>query len=398
MAVGQATAPPSRIPAEHAVHDRRITLEVEHSAATVINERITVSIPSRDREAVETGALEVKGELPATGGAYSLDIGPLTTPAATGRGDLITAHRNLGFVEIRKASDGSPGFTEEVHQRIPIPGAPRAVRILDLDGDGWNDVAVVLRFLDRVLTYRNDRGILVAATEMPIGRSPRNLVVGDFDLDRQLDLAVINRLSEDISVLFGHAGQAGFGALDDFYLVDGEVAGLKVLDWNKDGRDDVVQLHRASGDLSVRLALPGGKLAPPTLYPMGELPSSMAVVDVNNDGRQDAVVANLGVRTGSVSVRLGQEDGSLGAEERYELPEGIDGRLFAIAVADFDGDGSVDLAAGYADCRVGFYKGRGDGTFATVGAPQFFVYDLNPQFFIRMPVRMLLLPVRQYSK
>ena len=49
---------------------------------------------------------------------------------------------------------------------------------------------------------------------------------------------------------------------DLIYPVDGEVTGLNVLDYNGDGRDDVLQLHRASGEVSVRYSNPDGTLRP----------------------------------------------------------------------------------------------------------------------------------------
>jgi hypothetical protein len=327
-----------------------------------------------------TGALEVKGTVSGLKGAnwsqgvFSIDAAPIATPAAGGRPDLVTANRDEGVIRVRAAADGPARFSPRVRQEIGVPGMPRAVRIADLDGDGWNDVVVVLRHLNRVLVYRNDRGTLVPSSEMPVGQSPRDLVVGDINLDGHLDIAVANRASSDISILHGHPGQAGFGVLDQFYLVDGEVAGLKVLDWNRDGRDDVIQLHRASGDLSIRLAGPDGTLAPPTFAPMGPMPGAEAIADVNNDGLPDAVAANLGVEKGSITVRLGQPDGSLGPAQEYELPPDVAGRFFALEVADFDLDGNLDLAAGFMDCRLAFFRGTGTGSF-TFTREHFFVYE-----------------------
>src|SRR6185436_3573864 len=78
--------------------------------------------------------------------------------------------------------------------------------------------------------------------------------------------------------------------------------------------------------------------------------------------------------SGSVSVRLGDGAGGFGPEQRYYLPESFTGSLFALVAADFDNDGKVDLAAGYYDCRLTFFKGNGDGSF-TPTRSYFFVYE-----------------------
>ncbi len=309
----------------------------------------------------------VSVETRADENVFDVEVGALTSPRAGGLPDLVTAHRNFGTVEIRRGtlSGEKLSFSAEPIQSIAVPGGPRDVEILDLNDDGWNDVVVVLRNLDRLISYENRQGTLTPTAEMPIGQSPREVAVGDFNRDGDVDLAVINRVSEDVSLLIGDPGSVGFSALDQFYLVDGEVAGLRVVDMNGDNRDDVVQLHRASGELTVRLATESGLLSPPVFYPMGSFPSAVRIIDVNGDGIADAVTANLGEKNsrGGLCVRLGRADGSLGPEVQFRLPENENGRLFALAAADFDGDSTVDIAAGFLDCRLGFFRGSGDGSF-----------------------------------
>ena len=144
------------------------------------------------------------------------------------------------------------------------------------------------------------------------------------------------------------------------------MVGLAVQDFNHDGRDDVIQLHRASGDFSVRLSNSDGTLQPPVFYTVGNIPASQVFVDVNNDNVPDQVTVNLGtlgVEQGSVSVRLGRGDGTFTGEQRYRLPPDVEGRLFALVPADFDKDGNIDLAAGFLDSRIAFFQGHGDGSF-----------------------------------
>lgn len=325
------------------------------------------------------GALEIRGSLTNREEAYSLDVGPILQPTNSGLPDLVAVQRDAGTLEIHAGTDGPERFNQALPQRLDIPGGPRAVRLEDLDGDGWNDLVVVVRNFDEVLSYRNSNGVFTVATERPVGTSPRELVSADFTGDAQPDVAVMNRISSDVDVLATYPGNAGFTAVDHLYLVDGEVAGLAVYDFNHDRRDDVIQLHRASGDFSVRLADASGTLGPPTFYTVGQLPSAQVVVDVNNDGQPDQVAANLGlagIEQASVSVRLGLGDGLVGPEQRFYLSnatEQVEGRLFALVAADLDGhpDGNIDLAAGFLDARMAFFKGHGDGTFTFTRAHQF---------------------------
>src|SRR6185503_3913390 len=123
---------------------------------------------------------------------------------------------------------------------------------------------------DKIQAYRNVQGQLVLSTEAPVGRSPREIALADFNNDQCGDFVVVNRESFDVSVLLGCGADAvGFQKLDQTYPVDGEVAGLLVVDLNRDGRADVLQLHRASSEISVRLSGPTGLLSVPVFFPTG---------------------------------------------------------------------------------------------------------------------------------
>ena len=91
-------------------------------------------------------------------------------------------------------------------------------------------------------------------------------------------------------------------------------------------------------------------------------PQAVVLVDVDGDGRLDAVTANNG--SDDVTVLLNDRAGGLYSFATLPAGEGPSG----IAAADFDGDGNIDLAvANAADSTVTILLGLGDGTFASVG-------------------------------
>ncbi|MDA0813281.1 MAG: VCBS repeat-containing protein, partial [Verrucomicrobia bacterium] len=301
--------------------------------------------------------------------AHALTVGIVTANSANGVPSVATSDKTLGTVELRllKADSWAAGVAElesAPHQVIRVPGAPRYVQLADLNNDGWNDMVVVLRNFDRVLTYKNEQGTMVASSEMPVGTSPRELAAGDLNADGLTDFVVINSSSADVSALLASEQGTGFQALDQVYPETGEVSALDVRDLNGDGRDDIIQTHRASGDVSVRISGPGGKLKEPMFFPMGTFPSSLDFRDINGDGIEDISTANLGrdqYVNGSVSVRLGNPDGSFQDLLTFDTADG--GRVFAIAAQDFNNDGMTDFAVGYFDCRLSFYKGIDASTF-----------------------------------
>src|SRR5947208_2372937 len=71
----------------------------------------------------------------------------------------------------------------------------------------------------------------------------------------------------------------------------------------------------------------------------GSSPVAAASADLNGDHKPDLIVANS--QGNDVSVFLGNGDGTFGA--RREFASG-DGGPRGIAIADLDGDGTLDLA------------------------------------------------------
>jgi FG-GAP-like repeat/Lamin Tail Domain len=297
---------------------------------------------------------------------HALDVGLLLHPADAGVApDLVSVNHSDDQLEIRAGREDAPRFETEPVRNYIVPGRVHGVAIADLDHDGWNDLIVVLQRFAKVQVLRNNQGTFEVMSEISVGVGPRELGTADFNEDGRADAAVLNRGSLDASVLLASPDAFGFSSLDLIYPADGEVVSLQVYDFNGDGRDDVVQLHRAAGEMSVRLAREDGTLSEAVYYSLGSKPSDTRTVDVNHDGFLDVLAVDLG---GFVSVRLGLGDGSFGPEIRTSLQEYADGswghgQLFSLTTGDFNGDGNVDIAAGYLDCRVGLFQGNGDGTF-----------------------------------
>src|SRR5262245_39981846 len=99
-------------------------------------------------------------------------------------------------------------------------------------------------------------------------------------------------------------------------------------------------------------------LFPNSSYPAGTGPSGIALADLDRDGMPDLAVADGG--SDSVLVRLGQGDGTFGAETRIPCGPGPT----SIAAGDVSGDSVADLVVTNTyDNQVTTLVGKGDGTF-----------------------------------
>jgi hypothetical protein len=85
--------------------------------------------------------------------------------------------------------------------------------------------------------------------------------------------------------------------------------------------------------VSVLLGNGDGSFQPQQSFAVGSFPYSLAVADLNGDGKPDVVTANDS--SNDVSVLLGYGDGSFQAAGFFPASSGP----FSVAVADVNGDG-----------------------------------------------------------
>jgi hypothetical protein len=140
-----------------------------------------------------------------------------------------------------------------------------------------------------------------------------------------------------------------------------------VADLNGDGKADVVGL--SSTNVLVYLGKGDGTFASGVSYSLGITPyrgAPLSLGDFNGDGKTDVVVTNgdgLG-DPGQEIVLLGNGDGTFQPAKTYV--GGILGPLDAV-VGDMNGDGKTDLAVNGCDyiygCAVWISLSNGDGTF-----------------------------------
>src|SRR4029077_3292852 len=92
---------------------------------------------------------------------------------------------------------------------------------------------------------------------------------------------------------------------------------------------------------------------------LGSRPVSVAIADFNGDGKLDLAVVDF--TDSIVSVFLGNGDGTFGGPAGF----GVGGHPFSVVVADFNQDGKLDLAvANRLSNSISILTGKGNGSFA----------------------------------
>jgi len=241
------------------------------------------------------------------------------------------------------AAEASARLRFEARVIGQVDGFATDVAIARMNRDRRPDIAVAV---DRGVVERGGAQLAINRPRgfrlepfVPGGQTPYRIGVGDLDRDGDIDAALPNTVSQDVSVFGNHgiAGLAVAATLPAPYLT----RGIAVAELDGDGLVDVVtsSTDDPDGATSASLRLFSGATAPPITVPAEDFfvpAETIAAVDVNRDRRRDLVAVDQSGVLVSHRTAAGFEP-----VRRVALVEDFP---FDLAAADLDGDGLVDLA------------------------------------------------------
>jgi hypothetical protein len=299
---------------------------------------------------------------------YDAGAGPFSVTVADLNGDnkpdllvLNATPKNLGILmgngdgTFKPAVFVSAGAPENGWQ----PGEQIAVG--DFDVDGKMDVAVVnFAVTISALSGKGDGTFPGAATDIAAGASPAGVSVADFNSDGILDFATANQGADSLSVFLQDSSGnfAGFAS----YAVGRTPSAIAAGDINRDGKVDLITANQGDNTISLLVGVGDGTFQPAVSFNVGAQPVALAIADLNRDGKPDVISVNRseGQLQGTVTILLSKGDGTFFPAVQRLVGAGP----IAIAVADLNGDGNLDLAvANSLNLNLSILLGRGDGSF-----------------------------------
>ncbi|MBE7169199.1 MAG: VCBS repeat-containing protein [Williamsia sp.] len=298
-------------------------------------------------------------------------LGPVTYGVAfgdinqDGKPDLITVNESSNTLSLMRNNSSAGNITSgsfDAPVKFVTAPEPRAVAFADIDGYAYQDVVVLSPAANTISVFQGsfNYGQIDANTfastrkDFSTGGYASSFAVGDLDGDGRPELVLTNPYAGTVTVLRNLSSHASNGPTVQFaapvsFPVGNFPRSVAVADVNRDGKPDIIVANEKGNTVSVLRNnsvygnINPASFSPATSYPTGSNPNSIAIGDVDGDSMPDIVVANYG--SNSVSVLRNNlfiaVPTTVLFEPRVDFPAGT--QPYAVTLGDADGDGKIDL-------------------------------------------------------
>ena len=262
------------------------------------------------------------------------------------------------------------------------------VRIMDLEANGKPEL-IVSDLTDKTISiYKNTSsgGTISFSNRQayPMGTTPWGFDIGDLNGDGLPEIVSANGGENSVTI----DRNASFSGNISFYVTPIYLAGgggphsVAIGDLDGDGRPDIAAANTTANTISVyknTTTITGGAIScsPKTDFAAGTEPNFIAIGDLDGDGKPDIAVTNFLSGTVSIFRNLSTPGNiSFAAKTDFASGNAQSNQPRCVSIADLDGDGKPDLAI------ANYNSGHVATILRNTGIPGTISFDIPQDFGI----------------
>jgi len=300
-------------------------------------------------------SFSAKTDFTAGNGTISVAIGDLN---GDGKPDIVAVNQWSSTVSVFLNTTPTNATTPTFSARTDFTtgSVPYYIAIADLNGDGKPDIVTANAGTNTISVFLNTtpNGASIpsfsAKTDFVTGSSCRWIAIGDLNGDGKLDVVTANYVDNNISVLLNttvNGASTPSFSTNNLFTTGNNPASVAVGDLNGDGKLDIIAANSGSSTVSIFLNTTSTGASTPTFstktdFTTGTLPTPVSISDLNVDGKPDIVVGNYNDNTVSVLLNMTSTGASTPSfPTKVDFITGTGPR--GVAVLDLNNDGKLDI-------------------------------------------------------
>ncbi|MDE0960060.1 MAG: FG-GAP-like repeat-containing protein [Planctomycetota bacterium] len=207
---------------------------------------------------------------------------------------------------------------------------------------------------------------------IPVIEAASDMALGDFNNDGILDMVVTSPLTGTLQFFPGALGGGFQTSNSEIFAAPVGATEAASFDYDGDGFLDLIILTN-SGGVNIVLGNGNGTFQPGSELNLNLFITSIEIGELNGDGQLDLAICALSGISGGGETRLLLSDGI----NDYDLSPDLFPNATAVALADVDDDGDLDLITAGADLTVHLNDGTAGFIVSQVSALPYEVAELD---------------------
>ncbi|CAM4908130.1 unnamed protein product [Rotaria socialis] len=256
--------------------------------------------------------------------------------------DIVAANSGTDTIGVFLSLSNS-NFTDQQAYPTGHGSHPTSLVLTDFNNDTYLDVAVANYGTNNIgIFLGNKTGGYAQQKNYALNASrPVFIVAGDFNHDNLVDIIVASNGTYCIDIFLGN----GDGTLRYYRAYstgyDSSPVAMVVGDFNQDNSLDIAVANSGTDNVGIFLGIGDGTFTKQYTYStsLNSNPSSIITGDLDNDNHLDLLVTNSG--TGSIGIFLGNGNGTFSQQTTFSINSEF--RPTYIQFGNFDQDTQIDV-------------------------------------------------------